>query len=58
MADIFHPFEHQMVEEINLVDWNSPPVYDKYNDDNMEEIKKMHRHLTNQTFRIENRHEA
>ena len=55
MADIFHPFEHQMVEEISLVDWNSPPVCDKYVDEDMEEIKRMHRHLTNQISRIENR---
>ncbi|RXH72021.1 hypothetical protein DVH24_025522 [Malus domestica] len=55
MVDIFHPFEHQMVEEISLVDWNSPPVYDKYVDDDMEEIKRMHRHLTNQISRIKNR---
>ncbi|KAB2620726.1 arginine/serine-rich coiled-coil protein 2 [Pyrus ussuriensis x Pyrus communis] len=35
MANIFHPFEHQIIEEISLVDWNSPPVYD-----NLSQLKK------------------
>ncbi|KAB2602605.1 U-box domain-containing protein 28-like [Pyrus ussuriensis x Pyrus communis] len=35
MDDFLYPFENQMVEEISLVDWNSPPIYDEYVDDDL-----------------------
>ncbi|TQE07619.1 hypothetical protein C1H46_006762 [Malus baccata] len=36
MGEIFHLFENQLVEETSSVDWNSPPIYDKYIDDDEE----------------------
>ncbi|KAB2603561.1 cellulose synthase 3 [Pyrus ussuriensis x Pyrus communis] len=33
MAIIINPFLYHIVEEINFVNWNSPPIYDKYVDE-------------------------
>ncbi|KAB2629610.1 LRR receptor-like serine/threonine-protein kinase [Pyrus ussuriensis x Pyrus communis] len=33
MAVIYHLFKEHTVEEINFVNWDSPPIYDEYIDE-------------------------
>ncbi|KAB2613743.1 U-box domain-containing protein 28-like [Pyrus ussuriensis x Pyrus communis] len=33
MAMIINPFQDHIIKEISFVDWNSPSIYDKYDDD-------------------------
>ncbi|CAN6694826.1 unnamed protein product [Malus baccata var. baccata] len=43
MAMIYNLFEEHTVEEISFVDWNLPPIYDEYVDED-----KVNNHLVNE----------
>ncbi|TQE05261.1 hypothetical protein C1H46_009118 [Malus baccata] len=48
MAMIINPFQDHIVEEISFVDWNSPPIYDEYVDED-----EVNNHFVNEVNDIE-----